>query len=307
VKSQLTVADELGKAISIPFNAKMVAIIFASGKSHNYGQVENLEILYGAQKKLEEAGYDLAVFFSDDDLDKERHLIETVSKGPYKGMILYPVNSTDQYEALLQLKKNDFPFVIIDRPHSQLQTNLVVSDNFDGAYQAVTYLIENGHTDILFLSIDLYYAKSVTQRYEGYCAALKENGIPYRPEYVISNYSKKTINQTLNSLLLTDSSQSSPISAIFAMNDEIAIETMLCLGNRVPHQVSLIGFDDSPTLKHYNVPISTVQQSRIRMGEEAAQIMIDRFNHNATALRQIVLATKLMIRESTKSIQRVIT
>lgn len=287
---------------SFSLDTKTIAIIFSNNKLHEYGQIDCLEILYGAQKKLEIEGYNLTVFFSDEDLEKERELITAVFRGSYKGLILFPINSTENVNLIRQMMEESYPFVIIDRPVANLQTNLVISDNFDGAYQAVTHLIETGHSHILFLSIDLFYAKSVTMRYEGYSKALEDHGIPFRKEYVIDFFSKGNIKSILNAKLDPTSEEYFPISAIFAMNDEIAIETMKALtqlGIEIPEQISLIGFDDSPTLKHLNVPISTIKQSRTRMGEEAAQIMVDHFLNRNTSVRQTILSTKLVIREST--------
>ncbi|GBG07786.1 hypothetical protein PAT3040_02347 [Paenibacillus agaridevorans] len=291
-----------GTEYSVPDAARRVAVIFADVQHHQYGYTTCMEILLGAQRVLAEYGYDVSIFFSDESEEQEQRLITAASSGQFSGFLLLPLSSNHEQEELKRLNERRFPFVVIDRTIRTLRTNLVTSDNFDGAYQAVSYLIEQGHRNIAFLSLKIDYASSVHERYRGYCEALSDHRIPLRRELVMEDYIPANMAAITERLLEQIQSPADKVTAVFAINDEIAIDVMKALPQRgvaIPEDVSLIGFDDSPMLDHVSIPLSSVKQFRKRLGEQAGEMLIRHIEDNELPLEHVMLNTKLVVRKST--------
>ncbi len=291
-----------GEEYSLPDASRRVAVIFADVQHHQYGYTACMEILLGAQRVLAQHGYDLSIFFSDESQEQEQSLIAAASSGQFAGFLLLPMSSKHEHPELKHLNDRRFPFVVIDRTIRTLRTNLVTSDNFDGAYQAVSYLIEQGHRNIAFLSLKIDYASSVHERYRGYCEALSDHRIPLRRELIMEDYSPANMAAIAERLAEHIQSPADNVTAVFAINDEIAIDTMKALVQRdvaIPDDVSLIGFDDSPMLEHVSIPLSSVKQFRKRLGEQAGEMLVRHIEDRELPLEHVMLNTKLVVRKST--------
>lgn len=112
-------------------------------------------------------------------------------------------------------------------------------------------------------------------RYEGYCQALKERGIPLREELVISveqfhyQYGLTAAAQLLASGVEFD--------GIVAQSDHQAAAALNVLtreGRRVPHDVRLVGVDNSPFCEMASVPLSSVSQEYEIRGTRAVEMLL---------------------------------
>lgn len=93
-----------------------------------------------------------------------------------------------------------------------------------------------------------------------------------------------------------------PFTAIFAYNDISAIGAIRALqehGLRVPQDVSVLGFDDIPGAAFYSPSLTTVRQPLNRMGEVAAQTLLDRVEGKKEYPSEIAIEPELVVREST--------
>lgn len=94
------------------------------------------------------------------------------------------------------------------------------------------------------------------------------------------------------------------ISSVFCVNDHTALGAIRALnesGLRIPEDVSVIGFDDSPFSPYTVPPLTTISQPRKEMGRVAAQLLMERVNSfKQVVFRNIVLPTKLVIRKSVR-------
>jgi LacI family transcriptional regulator len=93
-----------------------------------------------------------------------------------------------------------------------------------------------------------------------------------------------------------------PFTALFAYNDMSAIGAIRALreeGLRVPQDVSVIGFDDIPGAAFYTPSLTTVQQPLHRMGDVAAQVLLERIEGKKEYPSDIAIEPELIVREST--------
>lgn len=188
------------------------------------------------------------------------------------------------------------PIILVDGYSDTDSFDTVISDNFKAAYDAVTYLIQQGHRHIGLIGSEDNSYPSLKQRRNGYLRALKENGIPqtYLAEFNI-NYSKGSV-ETIE-LLKTHPE----ITALFAINDEIAVNAMHSaqeIGLHIPEDLSIIGYDDIYLAVNTSPKLTTMHVDTAAMGRAAVHLLQLRTEHPDTARMTLTIHPELIIRGS---------
>lgn len=234
---------------------------------------------------------------SENDPDVEAGNIETMVERGVAGLILVPTSKHNR--AAIELVDDGFPVVFLDRRVDDREINFVTSDNTEGAYQATKYLINLGHKHIVYVAgseqIDTEW-----KRRDGYLKALEEAGIKKNDALIIrGNYDLQQANSSISDLVR----EGARFTAVFASDDIMAYGARLALnkyGLSVPHDVSLIGFDDivfSPLLG-----LTTVAQSPFELGKNAVLLLNDILAGRVTGPKTVELATSMVIRDSCRPV-----
>jgi len=168
--------------------------------------------------------------------------------------------------------------------------------NHDGARAAVEHLIHLGHRRIGHLRgrTDL---ESAHQREEGYRRALHDAGIRFDPALVVDG-GYRTADSTAGAHQLLDLAD--PPTGVFAANDQSAIEMMRVAaerGVRVPHDLSVVGFDDVPEAASHEPQLTTVRQPLHEMGAIAVRVLLAMLDGDAQ--EDVRLPAELIVRAST--------
>ncbi len=210
--------------------------------------------------------------------------------------------STSQKKALIfsQLKRENYPFVLIDRKIPKLSTNFVGVDNFTGAYEATEQLIKNGFQKIGLLKISPEYLSTIKDRDLGYRSALKSNGIR------VNNKLIRTINcfeiqQNVRLVLHELIQPPFKIDAIFSVNNNITVACMEYLNElnvRVPQDLAIVSFDDIDLFRLSCPTITAIAQPVEEIGEATVNMLLDEINGKTQNYKQIVLPIKLIKRRS---------
>ncbi|MEA3346439.1 MAG: GntR family transcriptional regulator [Chloroflexota bacterium] len=266
-------------------------------------------VIAGAQHAAQEASYTLLLHNSYGRPDLEEEIIRQ-TLGSADGILLLPVGRTTLPSVLEELLQRHFPLVFMDRlptPTTE-DVNCVTSDNQGGAYAAVEHLIELGHHRIgLALTADAETNSSVAQRAEGYRQALQDHELAVEEALVVSGLNPRREitegGETEDMKLLQESLQREKPSALFAVNDLIAIEAWRAaegLGLSIPNDLSIVGFDDTGFLGDLGIPLTTMAQDAFEIGQKAVELAIEFIEERNGMPRPVVLPTHLVIRESTK-------
>ncbi|MGE5481795.1 MAG: LacI family DNA-binding transcriptional regulator [Bacteroidota bacterium] len=187
--------------------------------------------------------------------------------------------------------------VSVDRYYPGSRVPTVTSDNFDGAYQAVSHLLLIGRQRVIAVSMDNTNTSSVTARLEGYRWAFKYAGLPAHPEWEYTTF----LRDQDDFLAFVDRVRP---DGLFALNDSIDMRCMQLLrstGRSIPDDVVVVGFDDVPAAALLDVPLPTVRQDGQRMGMEAARLLLEATppkGGQATPVR-IKIPVELIVRDST--------
>lgn len=188
-----------------------------------------------------------------------------------EGVMISGIKMDDPYYS--ELSKSEIPCVVVD---ADLEGKNIVSlsiDNAKASYEAVKYLIDNGHRKIAMLNGSKLAVVS-KERLTGYEKALLENKIEIDERYIdYCDFDEKiAYNKTLEFL-----DKYPEITAFFCASDVMAIgvvNAVQSLGKQVPEDISVIGFDDIPAAKYVNGGLTTICQEPFVMGEKGGEALI---------------------------------
>jgi DNA-binding LacI/PurR family transcriptional regulator len=190
------------------------------------------------------------------------------------------------------------PMVVVDAVATTLECDMVNTHNARGGYDAVSYLIKQGHTRIGLIGSTTTEPEhpSITQRRQGYLKALTEHGIR---ETYIQDSQLHADNAYAATHQLLDRWPS--ITAIFACNDDIAqfvIKAVQDRGLTVPDDISVIGFDDTDVAGKTRPPLTTMHVDKELMGALAVRQLYERAADTDRLPITMLMGTKLVERES---------
>ena len=179
-------------------------------------------------------------------------------------------------------------------------TNIVL-DHKRAARMALEHLRELGHEEVAFLKGQQLSSDSAV-RWDAIVETAQELGMRIRPELTVQmegTDSTPAIGYPVAKQLLA---RKKPFTAVFAYNDISAIGAIWAFreaGLRVPQDVSVVGFDDIPGAAFANPGLTTVRQPLLRMGQIAAQTLIDRIEGRGSYAPEIAIEPEFVVREST--------
>lgn len=245
--------------------------------------------------------YHLMVCSSDEDPEKELQLIKILKeKQQVDGLIIS--SSQNDPEVFREMKKEGFPFVLIDRFFPKFDCNYVVVENVDSSMNAVEALIGNGAKRIGMLSISPAHLSTLSDRIEGYKSALRKHGMKIEPELIreISfDNIQEEVKQAVNEFL----KMTPAVDALFLANNHLAVaclEVVQSMGLRIPYDIMLVTFDDIDLFRFSYPPVSAISQPVEQIGGEAVRILINILEKKSSdnELHKVILPTRLSKRRS---------
>ncbi len=252
-------------------------------------------LLAGLESTLREKGYYMMVRT----VDTVPELLSLLSNWNLDGLIVTGLFPSDFY-ATLQAQST--PFILIDSyvdDDTKLQVRLA---DQQGGYLATKHLLENGHRRILFCGPPIQEQGVLRQRYQGYCQALAEFGIPVRQEDIYA----REIAVQFSTVLGRELAQRYDYTAIFATADVMAAGLITSLheaGRSVPGDISIVGFDDVSIARLTSPQLTTIHQDVVERGSMAANMLIAELAKDVHAPRCIIMPVSLVQRGSVRSLR----
>jgi len=260
-------------------------------------------IIQGALSVLNQAGYKLIIHSCDVEGEEGReNVLQLVRERQVDGLIFIP--PTDNASELLQqLHAWKTPFVRISSSDVIYHWPFVANDDFQGAFDMTSHLLDLGHRRIGFIQGDPSHSSS-HQRLLGYVAALEKYNVSPDDDLIKSGdfFFDSALEAAIS--LLTSSH---PPTAIFASNDDMAAGVLSAahsLGIHVPLELSVAGFDDVPLARHVWPPLTTVHQSIYDMAQEATQLLLQLMAGESPDHLHRVMPTSLVVRASTGPVRK---
>jgi LacI family transcriptional regulator len=264
------------------------------------------QILKGIQKAASNGMRLIVANVSGDDWESqvaaEAAFLESLATDTtVSGAILWYIGGEANRHALSQVRASKLPVVLIDREAPEAcPTDFVGTDNVRSAQSAVNHLIGLGHRRIGFIT-NHDNASSVRQRESGYRRALAEAGIPFDSNLMFRDRMDEPegVEEALDRLL----SMPEPPTAIFCINDHIALQTFECLSTRgisVPESMSLIGFDGLLRWIPGGGYLTSMHQDFERMGEISVELLRKSAQYFGSIVQHVLLDAPLKEQGSTQ-------
>lgn len=257
-------------------------------------------ILSGIEEEATTHGYRIMVAQSNERYEREVRICQDFYKNRVCGVIVSQAKDTVKYEHFKKLIDHHMPLVFYDRICTGINCSRVVVDDYMGAYNAVTHLINTGCRRIACYSSPMTLEIS-KNRYNGYRDALLKNGLK-----VNENFLRICDNREDAEVLTSELLQQEEIpDAFFAVNDDTAVGILYAakrMGYHIPEDISICGFTNGDRSKACDPMLTTVEQRGVRVGEEAANILISKVEGllPPDKVEKRIVRTKLIIRGTTK-------
>lgn len=281
------------------YRPNRAARALVTGRSQLIGVVARNSTLYGPASMLTEfeqaaadAGFAVSVG-SVRELDRssisavvDRHLDQRVA-----GLVVI-ANVASAAEALAEIP-GDVPVVFIDGDPASGRP-LVTVDQVAGARAATRHLLDAGHETVWHVSGPTDWFDSAG-RIQGWKQTLLEAGAEV-PPLLSADWSAAEGYRTGQML-----ARMPEVTAIFTANDHLALGILRALherGRRVPHDVSIVGFDDVPEAAYFIPPLTTVRQAFGDVARAALSLLLGQMRDDAGTAHQIVVPPQLIVRES---------
>jgi LacI family transcriptional regulator len=244
-----------------------------------------------------EAGYSIMVLPSNEKLETEKMNIEALIDNRVAGVIASISLETRNSRHFKVFVKEEVPLVFFDRIPNDFQGTTVVVNNYQLAYDAVELMIKKGRKTIAFIT-GSSHINVFSERTKGYKDALKRNHFAVDEKLIIDSgfeiiNGAKAAKKLMSYKIKPD--------GILAVNDQVAMGAIKFLkrsGNRVPEDISVIGFDNDSMGLAVEPELTTCNQPIDKLARTALNAIMDQIENPGTARKNFIINGNLLLRNS---------
>ncbi len=284
-------------ARSIKINKCNTIGVFAPLSYKRY-QTYTYQCILGIQNVLSENGYSLLLCDLGRESDEPEYM-RFFLENRIDGVLIITSTTKRDYDKAGVLRQRNIPHMLINSDPKLGTKNCVLIDNFGGAKDATSHLIELGRRQLVMLTAP-FKSGAVEAREGGYRAALLEHGISEPP--VIIGSDKGHLAAEGRELAISLLENNVRFDGIFAVNNSMAIGAMQALkesGLRIPGDVAVVGFDDGRESLLVTPRLTSVAQPFREAGVLVAETLLKKLSGEAVDVDIPPLKCQLRVREST--------
>ncbi|RZJ87227.1 MAG: LacI family transcriptional regulator [Chryseobacterium sp.] len=257
-------------------------------------------VLSGMERILNDANYNLIIGQSLEQEAREKVNAITMFNSRVDALVVSLAADTQDMSHFARFTKRKIPILFFDRTTDAVPATRIMIDNFSAGYKATTHLIEQGCKKIVHLTGNLL-RDVYKDRFDGYKAALDDNGLLYNPELLISNdMSEFSVREAfVNYIRKSDTMP----DGLFAANDTSAAFVLTVLkenGLSAPDDIAIVGFNNDLTSRITDPQITTINYPGIEMGQNIARILLSQIEGDGLEhyTNTVILSSDLLIRPS---------
>lgn len=254
----------------------------------------------GAEDRAAAAGLSVILGNSDENSARESTYLDLFEEQRVLGVLISPIG--DVTGRLERLKSRGTPAVLVDRSGDDSAFSSVSVDDVAGGMLAVRHLLGEGRRRIAFIG-GPFEIRQVADRHAGAAAAVGEVDDAVLDVIEVPALSVLAGRQAGSAIAARPASERP--DAIFAANDLIAmgvLQALMMQGRTeidIPGDIALIGYDDIDFASAAVVPLSSIRQPSMLIGQTAVEILLEEAADPTLAPRRIVFQPELVVREST--------
>lgn len=288
----LAVAKELGYFQGQSRATGQLGVIYYAPPHEKGGSYYTTEAISAIQQVVSERDYQLNFYIID---DPHMQVPPMVERGNVEGLLVIGGSISDSL--LERLTAWELPLVLLYSEHPTLNLNCVLTDNQKGAYLAVQHLHKLGHRKIGFIN-GWSHTHTSAAKLAGYRQALSEGGLPFElAMYTEGDFTIEGGARQMAKLL----AQNPDLTSVFVADDLMAIGAMReaqALGKRIPEDLAIVGFGNSPLSAHTQPPLSTISVEKRLIGTLGAQRLLSLLDGGDEQPLKILTPTELIPRKS---------
>lgn len=263
------------------------------------------QVINGIESIAYKNGYNVIITQSRESLEREQMILDYLTSRSIDGLIISISSETNDFTSLKQLHEKKLPIVFFDRVVEEINTHKVITDNFQGVYQATTHLIKNKFKRIGIIASNANLAIT-RERLAGYLQALTDNKITV--DHLLIRYCShggsdvEEVETAVKDLLKLKKKP----DALVLLADKITTETFSILKRekiQIPKDMGVIGFNNSKYTSLFAPALSVIRQPAFEMGEKAATLLLNLIESKraVTDFKLESLTPEIIIRESSQN------
>lgn len=254
-----------------------------------------VDVIRGVEDTASKMGYAIIMSNFSQDAAKEKLYLDIMRSESVDGLIVAPAHEHDR--EVISLIETGLPVVCVDRVLADIDVDVVVVDNRQGAREAIELLVKLGHRRIAYLS-GPQEIPTYRERQAGYEDALHNHNIIVDKSLIKIGDSTHQSGKILTEEFLKMSNRP---TALFTGNNLITLGALEVLHDhklRLPDDMSIIGFDDMYWSSSLNPSLTAVSQPGYEIGRRAADMLFQRIADPGRPTIKVTLKAKLMQRRS---------
>lgn len=272
----------------------VIGLVLRQNPEKAYADLFLPDVMHGISSVARENGYQL-LFIPLPPEEKDKTYSKLINERHVDGLIVSGPTEDDQ--DLTNAYNNGAKIVLMSKvPGSNIP--YIDIDNQKGAENAVNHLVRLGHKHIAAISNAPLNYSSSKDRIAGYKNVLRKNNLPVDEELILTgDYTPESGYEAMQTLL-----KRNPLpTAVFIASDTVALGALNALYENnisVPDDIAIVGFDDIALAQYVIPPLTTVHLPAYSIGLGAASMIIQQLNNDFKESREIILQTRLIVRES---------
>ncbi|MDK2981949.1 MAG: hypothetical protein PWQ55_2296 [Chloroflexota bacterium] len=272
----------------------VIGLVLRQNPEKAYADLFIQDVMQGISNVIRENGYQLLFIPLPPD-DKENSYSKLINERHVDGLIV----SGPTYEdtELIEMFNDGAKIVLMGKVRGS-NIPFIDIDNTKSGEIATSHLVSLGHKDIALITNASLNYESAKDRYAGFRRVLKKHKIPLNEDWIIMG--DRTPESGYEAMLQLLSRSQLP-TAVFIASDTVALGALnACYEKniKVPEDLAIVGFDDIALARYVIPPLTTVHLPAYSLGLGAASMLIQQLNDEFIESTEIILQTKLVIRES---------
>lgn len=221
---------------------------------------------------------------------------QSINPRNFDGIIVVSQRREDD-AFIKEVVNKKIPIVVLNREIKDFKINNIVSDEEEGVYKGISYLIEKGHNNIAIIEGREDFESTKVRR-KGYLKAFSDNNIKINQRFILKGDYGIDSGYRAGKKIITFSNRP---SAVFAFNDDMAIGAMKSFseeGLNIPQDISILGFDGSISSKYTTPSLTTIKRPIQDICTCGVEILIDIIENKSNKLNKRFIKTSIVKRNS---------
>ena len=265
------------------------------------------QAINGIESIAHERGYTVIITQTSESSTREANNIRDLASRSVDGLLISLSCETSDLAYLKTLHERGMPMVFFDRVPEEITTHKVISDNYQGAYDATMHLIESGYRRIAFMG-NAAHLLIIKDRLAGYTDAHKKHGLAVDERLIkycahgglIYKEAEDALKELLRPRIKPD--------AILACADKLTTNCLRYFHAKkisVPDEIALVGFSNLDLTELLKPSLSVIRQQAFEIGQQATELLLQMLESKrpVRSFEQRKLPAQLIIRETSGKVK----